>query len=58
MNFERNKKYVAKNTIVDKTVAKEKKAKSKKQETKNKEHIVEWLKMLILERNLREEPNL
>jgi len=28
MNFERNKKYVAKNTIVDKTVAKEKKAKN------------------------------
>jgi len=32
--------YVAKNTIVDKTVAKEKKIKGKK--TGNKEHIVEW----------------
>jgi len=30
MNFERNKKYIARNTIVDKTVAKDKKAKNKK----------------------------
>jgi len=29
MNFERNNKYVAKNIIADKTIAKEKKAKSK-----------------------------
>ena len=40
-NFEKNKKYIARNTIVDKTVAKEKIAKGKKQETGNKEHIVE-----------------
>jgi len=33
---ERNKKYVAKNTIVEKTVAKEKKAKGKKQEIGNR----------------------
>ena len=38
-NFERNKKYIARNTIIDKT--KEKKAKDKKQETGNKEYIVE-----------------
>ena len=35
MNFERNKKYVARNKIVDKTIAKEKKVKGKKQETGN-----------------------
>jgi len=34
-------RYIAKNTIVDKTVIKKKKAKGKKQETGNKEHIVE-----------------
>jgi len=33
MNFKRNKKYVARNTIVDKMVAKGKKARGKKQET-------------------------
>jgi len=38
MNFERNRKYVARNTIVNKTVAKKNKAKGKKQETGNKEH--------------------
>jgi len=41
MNFETNKKYIARNTIVDKTVAKELKAKGKKQKTGNKEYIVE-----------------
>jgi len=35
MNFERNRKYVARNTIVDKTVAKKNKVKNKKQETKS-----------------------
>jgi len=35
VNFERNKKYIVRNTIVDKTVAKELKAKGKKQETKS-----------------------
>jgi len=39
--LERNKECIARNTIVDKTVAKAKKAKGKKQETGNKEHIVE-----------------
>jgi len=41
MNFEKNKKYITKNIIVDKTVAKKKKAKDKKQKTGNKQHIVE-----------------
>jgi len=40
-NFKRNKKYIARNTIIDKTIAKELKAKGKKQETGNKKYIVE-----------------
>jgi len=40
-NFEKNKKHVVKNIIIDKTIIKEKKAKGKKQETENKKHIVE-----------------
>jgi len=36
MNFERNKKYITRNSIVIKTVVKELKAKGKKQETGTK----------------------
>jgi len=40
--LERNRKqeYVARNTIVDKMVAKREKATGKKQETGNKKHVV------------------
>jgi len=41
MNFERNRKHVARNTIVTETVVKGEKARNKKQETENKEYIVE-----------------
>jgi len=37
----KNKKHIARNTIVDKMVAKGKEARGRKQETANKEHIVE-----------------
>jgi len=36
MNFERNKKYVTRNTIADKMVVKEKKTKGKKQKQETK----------------------
>ena len=42
--FQRNKKYVARNIIVNKTVAKEKKAKDKKQKIGNKDRIAEQAK--------------
>ena len=39
INFKRNKKYIARNIIVNETIAKKKKAKGKKQEIGNKEPI-------------------
>jgi len=49
----RNRKYVARNTIIDKTIdkTKEEKARDKKQKQKNRKHIVEQ-SILCFERDI------